>query len=307
METTFDQAPVFVQVGWKNERDGKAACSASDAYQPTSSVHINCIPLLINFFKIRILKASSSTRMDSFDGNVPTIFGNNKNVLFQAMMDEHDPSITNQRLDASLSIQLAALTHNQQYSHAQHLFDRYKNKSISRNDHTNSREIFFPMFFRLWNALQPLFQLNSAQKEIYITSDSANSSLGHELSGVYDNLKSCQIRNSDDGDPLLFESLVGELLVSIREKVLFTIESGCFETVSKNTVSSLLGFASDEDVVSFCQTRGWKIERQEEEVLLIPCTRDNVTKKNIDLTKTPDKFEYLTKLVGFLETQRLNA
>lgn len=254
------------------------------------------------------------TTMDQ--GQIPTILGDNQAILYQVMMNEHSPDIAPEDLDKSLSIQLAALVHNNQYNLARHLYRRYHD-SQNANFETeySSIESNFPMFYSLWKALEPLFSIHAfdlkhseCEHEILRPTNDMNTSSKFTLEKVYDNLQCCQSRKNDFFNPTLIDSLAGELIISTREKVLFMLESTAFEAIHNSSTASLLGFSDNQSAVDFCKKRGWEVERFDNEVYLIPLVRKQNYPTTIgENSKSRDLIERLTRLVRFLEVERLNA
>lgn len=249
--------------------------------------------------------------------NPPSILGDNRAVLYQAMMNEHIPDIAPEKLDESLTIELAALVHNGQYNHARHLYRRYHD-SHNTNCFTADNmtiESVFPMFYLLWKALEPLFLIHALEvNHFYSNRESCKSTHDIKTSSmfsfakVYDHLKSCQLRKNEYHNSKLLESLTSELAISIRDKILFMIESGGFEAICDSSVASLLGFSDNQSAIEFCKNRGWEVESGDEGIYLFPFSRERSVPTNIgEKGKSKEKIEQLTRLVGFMEVERLNA
>lgn len=247
---------------------------------------------------------------------IPTILGDNQAILYQVMMSEHSPDIAPEDLDKSLSIQLAALVHNNQYNLARHLYRRYHDSQNANFEmERSSIESIFPMFYSLWKALEPLLSIHAFdlkhseyEHEILRPTNYMNSSSIFTIEKVYDNLQSCQSRKNDFYNPTLIDSLAGELIISTRDKVLFMLESGSFEAIQDSSTALLLGFSDNQSAIDFCKKRGWEVERFDNKVYLIPLVSEHHYPTTIgENRKQRDLIDRLTQLVGFLEVERMNA
>jgi hypothetical protein len=251
---------------------------------------------------------------------VSTILLNTKCVVSTCEELEMQPS-TMETLDTILLTQLAALVHLQEYTHATHLWRRYS--SISSGD--NSNRVTLPQFTRLWKALEPLLRAHAqdmttaaattttSEDQSNNEKDTAIDAEGHTsvdtipMANIYKSLQICleEVRGDEAFELLL--NFIKELQVSIRAMVAVAMES-VYESIREEKCRTFLGFyhsAADTkmNMEDYLKDRKWT--KEIETGLWIPYF--DPSQGGDEKKSAVDRIQYLTRVIGFMETQRLNA
>jgi hypothetical protein len=186
---------------------------------------------------------------------------------------------------------LAALIHLQQYDHARHLWRRYSSEQ-------NNPQL--QQFVSLWRAVAPLLRAHS--QDFSRNSDTSNNTEsngnGGTISEVYGSLQAC-VEKNPTLEPLA--TYAKQLQVSIRENLVLAIERA-FESIDSEKCRILLGFQNAHELDAFVTERKWTKEMGTE--LWIPCYQANTCRMG---KSGSDRIDYLTNVVGFMETRRFNA
>ena len=243
---------------------------------------------------------------------VSTILSNTKSIISACEELEMQPS-TMETLDTILLTQLAGLIHLQEYTHARHLWRRYS--SLASN--AKSNHVTLPQFTRLWKALDPLLRAhaqdttrsenqNSHGKETTIDAEAGTSVDDIPMVSIYKSLQLCSDEVRGDAAFELLVNFIKELQVSIREMVAIAIER-VYESIREEHCGPFLGFSVGADtnmeMGDFLKDRKWTKEM--ETGLWIP--HFDPSKGSNEKESAGDRIDYLTRVIGFMETQRFNA
>jgi len=201
--------------------------------------------------------------------------------------EDLEVSAPSDTLPLILVTQLAALIHEEEYQHARHLWRRYSHQvqAQAQAAEGSSQQLQFQQFTLLWKAVAPLLLLE-------------------DITAVYDSLTAC---TNTQLQPLA--SYAQQLQQSIRIKLAKAVES-VYESISNDYCKTLLGFKNNNgnaDLQVFLNERKWTQEQVNG--LWIPHYQP--VGKSASAGQGGggggDRIDYLTKIVGFMETQRLNA
>jgi len=228
-------------------------------------------------------------------------------------------------LDTILLTQLAALVHLQEYTHARNLWRRYSSLSSTCTG-TQSNPATLPQFTRLWIALEPLLRAH-AQDTTTSSKEKYQNSKDHYIEveqpskididvgdipmvNIHKSLQMCLEEVGNDAAFQLLASFVEELQVSIRDMIAIAVEH-VYESIREERCRPLLGFyvgdgsTGSNSVDAYLKGRNWT---REETGLWIPYFDPTSACHGGKENKgAGDRIEYLTRVVGFMETQRFNA
>lgn len=195
-------------------------------------------------------------------------------------------SSQNSSLPIILVTELAALIHLQQYDHARHLWRRYSSEQNNEN---------LLQFSSLWKAVAPLLRARS--QDFTASSKTVSNNKFGNIAEVYGSLQDC-IEMKPVLEPLA--SYAKQLQMSIRELFCRGIER-IHESIDGEKCRVLLGLKNTRELEAFVTKRNWT--KESETALWIP-----YYKTMTDVGKNgSDRIDYLTNVVGFMETQRFNA
>lgn len=217
-------------------------------------------------------------------------------------------------LDTILLTQLAALVHLQEYTNARHLWRRYSSLSSTGT---------LPQFTRLWRALEPLLRAHAQDtttsskeeyqnsKDNYIEAEPSKIDIDAgdiPMVNIHKSLQMCLEEVGNDAEFQLLASFIKELQVSIRDMIAIAVER-VYESIREERCGPLLGFSvgdgSSNSVDAYLMGRNWT---REETGLWIPYfDPTSACHGGKEKKGAGDRIEYLTQVIGFMETQRFNA
>jgi hypothetical protein len=252
---------------------------------------------------------------------VSSILSNTKSIISACEDLEMQPSNI-ETLDTILLTQLAALVHLQEYTHARHLWRRYSSLSSTRTQSNPT----LPQFTRLWRALEPLLRAHAqdtttSSKEVYQNSNSKDNYIEAvepskididagdiPMVNIHKSLQTCSDEVGNDAAFQLLARFIKELQVSIRDMIAIAVER-VYESIREERCGPLLGFSmgdgSSNSVDAYLKGRNWT---REETGLWIPYfDPTSACHGGKEKKGAGDRIEYLTQVIGFMETQRFNA
>lgn len=223
-------------------------------------------------------------------------------------------------LDTILLTQLAALVHLQEYTHARHLWRRYSSLSSAGNQNNPT----LPQFTRLWRALEPLLRAHAQDTTTTISKEEYQNSKDNYIEvepskididagdipmvNIHKSLQMCLEEVGNDAEFQLLASFIKELQISIRDMIAIAMER-VYESIREERCGPLLGLSIGEggsrSVDAYLNGRNWT---REETGLWIPYfDPTSASHGGKEKKGAGDRIEYLTQVIGFMETQRFNA
>lgn len=244
--------------------------------------------------------------MSSVQLPVSSILANTAEIIDTCQDLEMEPSNNLESLDVILLTELAALVHIKDYANARHLWRRYSSmEAIVPVGDGAAKSFPLPYFQQLWRALEPLLR-------IYAQEPGTNTF----MTKVYSSLQACIDASGDSDGAVSLKTFCKELISSTRAMVADAIEES-FESIKDDQCRKMLGFSSSGDMgdvemlgtgasfEEYLKTRKWTREEGSDGIW-IPYF-DPEQSGSGRASSSNDRIEYLTKLIGFMETQRLNA
>jgi len=211
------------------------------------------------------------------------------------------------------------------------------NASAIANANVASAPISLPQFGALWKAAKPWMMGHAQSQFISDTDNTDNASSGSgSICDVFSSLQDCitAVSNSNANMPIQpLATYAGQLQTSLRDTMANTIED-LYECITPAECARLLGYAnngsdngnSSEHVnggacmSEYLQGRNWATEqgkKQGQGVVWIPCNSNSKERNSLEGPGSNsrsdhgvhqnDRISYLTNIVSFLETQKLNA
>eukprot|EP00554_Chaetoceros_debilis_P010831 CAMPEP_0194106940 /NCGR_PEP_ID=MMETSP0150-20130528/6911_1 /TAXON_ID=122233 /ORGANISM="Chaetoceros debilis, Strain MM31A-1" /LENGTH=311 /DNA_ID=CAMNT_0038795213 /DNA_START=12 /DNA_END=947 /DNA_ORIENTATION=- len=213
------------------------------------------------------------------------------------------------------------------------------NASAIANANVASAPISLPQFGALWKAAKPWMMGHAQSQFISDTDNTDNASSGSgsgSICDVFSSLQDCitAVSNSNANMPIQpLATYAGQLQTSLRDTMANTIED-LYECITPAECARLLGYAnngsdngnSSEHVnggacmSEYLQGRNWATEqgkKQGQGVVWIPCNSNSKERNDLEGPGSNsrsdhgvhqnDRISYLTNIVSFLETQKLNA
>ncbi len=227
----------------------------------------------------------------------PSILSNTEDIINACEDAEVNSSGLNVTLDVILVTQLAALIHAEKYHSALHLYSRYSSLvDSSFVPASASTSLTLEQFGLLWKAVTPLLDVMT------------NNDTNEKISNVFASLQLCMGMQMQ---PLA--TYTEQLMSSLRDQIAYVMEVSLYESVSSDECAKLLGFSFgcgrggiNLNMSQYLKNRNWTMESPN---LWIPNnSNDNdISNDGKYGGAQTDRIEHLTKIISFMETQRLNA